>query len=801
MTDDSRAGIAWLTDLPLLSDAQQHEVASVFRRALVESPLPTVLCRTGDGRILGCNRQFEEMLGIDETVVHGQRVEDLVHPDDRDKTTAALGRLTRGENSLERYEARWVRPDGRVVWTRRNVLRVDGPTDDGSSYLVAVLEDLTPLRAAQQLSSALVDIGAGIASGWPLDETAQRLTELTQARWAQARCVLTTLDRDRHVLRSVCPNAVTEGLLADLPEIAVGPTGGASGTAAWLDEPTAVPNLLEDARAEDLHPVFLRHGIVSSWAVPLHDPDGDVIGTLGVFHAYRYEPTPADWAAATAVAGVAATAVATDQRRRSASREQQRVRTDPRTGLLNDVALMEQVDAMLARQEPVSVAIATLRGPDRLASLDSLARVALTTLAGRAQALGQVPHVAATGITSLAFVARAEWGEREAQLLHRVLTRPMGIGTAVIRPEVAVGVACANHVGPVNAAELLARATLAVPRRGGSRIVRPEPAEKMRDQGLVADVAHAFRRGEFIAYYQPQFDLVTGQAVGSEALVRWNHPERGVLSPANFLPLVECTGGSTELAFTMVRGVAAERSRRLEVGLHGNVAVNVTADDLLNKSFLQVLHDPEERLWQNITLELTEAQFVRAEAVSALEDLAALGYAIALDDFGTGYSALSAIHTLPVSIVKIDQSFVARLPHDASAEALIAAISALCEQLRITVVAEGIETVAQAQAIRELGCRIGQGYLFGRPQPLEAITADALSRVDIAARTRRRARAKKPSIGDAARRKLLELHQQGASAASIAAALNRSGYRAAGGTRWHPRSVVEILAEEHDRRS
>jgi PAS domain S-box-containing protein len=791
MKDTGPGGTAWLTDLPLLSANQQREVASVFRRALVESPMPTVLVRTGDGCILGCNRQFEEMLGVDEAVVHGQRVEDLVHPDDRSKTAAVLDRLTRGETSLERYEARWVRPDGRVVWTRRNVLRVDGPTEDGSSYLVAVLEDLTPLRTAQQLSSALVDIGAGIASGWPLEETAQRLSELTQAGWAHAGCVMTILDRDRNVLVSVCPNAVTEGLPADLPEIPVGPAGGASGTAAWLDEPTVVTNLLEDARVEALHAVFARHGIVSSWAVPLHDPDGDVIGTLGVFHAYRYEPTPADWAAASAVAGVAAIAVTTDQRRRLATRQPQRVRTDPRTGLLNDVAFMEQVDAMLALQESVSVAVATLQGPGRLASLDSFVRIALTTLASRAQSLGQVPHVAVTGLTSLAFVAGADWGEREARLLHRVLTRPMEVGLAVIRPEVAVGVACASLTEPVNAAELLARATLAVPRRGGSRTVQPEPPENMRDQALVADIAQAFRRGEFITYYQPQVDLTAGEVIGSEALVRWHHPEHGVLSPARFLPVIDCTSGSTELAFHMVRRVAAERLRRLELGLRGNVAVNVTADALLNQSFLHVLHDPEERLWQTITLELTEAQFVRAEAVSALQELAAVGYAIALDDFGTGYSTLSAIHTLPVSIVKIDQSFVARLPHDASAEALIAAMSALCEQLHITVVAEGIETMAQAEAVRDLGCGIGQGYLFGRPQPLEAMTADA-RRVEIVPMNRRRPRP--ATIGDAARRRLLELHQQGASATTIAAALNRSGYRAAGGTRWHPRSVVQVLA-------
>jgi EAL domain-containing protein (putative c-di-GMP-specific phosphodiesterase class I) len=418
-----------------------------------------------------------------------------------------------------------------------------------------------------------------------------------------------------------------------------------------------------------------------------------------------------------------------------------------------------------------------------------VARGALTTLAVRARALGQVAHVAATGVTSLAFVARAEWGEREARLLHRILARPIDVGTATIRPEIAIGVAVARPADDVNAPELLARATLAVPAAGGSRVASPEQPTAADDHDLAAEVTRAFRQGEFVPYYQPQFDLMTGEAVGSEALVRWNHPERGVLSPASFLPVVQSTGGSTELAFMMMRRVAADRTRRMDVGLPGRVAVNVTADDLLNESFLQVLANPEQLLWRQISLELTEAQLVRPEAVTGLEELAALGYSIALDDFGTGYSALSAIHLLPVSIVKIDQSFVARLPHDASAEALIAAITALCEQLAITVIAEGIETEQQASAVRDLGCPIGQGYLFGRPQPIDTITRESLQRHDRAAKARRATR----SVGAAAQRRLFELQAQGASHTSIAAALNRSGYRAPGGTRWHARSVRSFL--------
>ena len=170
---------------------------------------------------------------------------------------------------------------------------------------------------------------------------------------------------------------------------------------------------------------------------------------------------------------------------------------------------------------------------------------------------------------------------------------------------------------------------------------------------LLADVPQALREGEFVPYYQPQFDLITGETVGSEALARWNHKEGGVLTPAIFLPLIERIGVSTELAFVMVRRAAADRARLADVGLHGSVAVNVTADDLLNETFLRVLHDAEDRLWRHISLELTEAQVVRPEATTALEELAALGYAISLDDFGTGYSSLSHLKTLPVTEIKI----------------------------------------------------------------------------------------------------------------------------------------------------
>jgi PAS domain S-box-containing protein len=134
MTDAIPASVPWLTDLPLLTDAQRADVVSAFRRALVESPMPTVLCSTTDGAILGCNAQFEAMMGVPESALHGQRIEDVVHPADRPQTIAVLERLGSGESSRESYEGRYVRPDGRLVWVRCHILGVEGPAADGGAY-------------------------------------------------------------------------------------------------------------------------------------------------------------------------------------------------------------------------------------------------------------------------------------------------------------------------------------------------------------------------------------------------------------------------------------------------------------------------------------------------------------------------------------------------------------------------------------------------------------------------------------------------------------------------------------------
>lgn len=788
------AEAGWLEALPLLTAPQRRELRSVFRRALVESPLPTVLTDT-DGVILGVNEQFCELLTAEEINLHGRSLFQLLHEDDRDQARDEFLRVAAGHPRVTKGEGRLIRADDRVVWARGHLTLVDGPTGDSAAYVVGIMQDLTKVRFAQRQAATLIDIGTSVAAGAPIEDAATKIAELASHRWSQVGCTLTIVDPARHVVVPVRHRLMPPGLYDAFGDIPIGPESVTCGLAAWSDTPAAMPDMSTDPRTAQFRELLDRFGIVSSWSVPLHDADGRVVGTLGLYHPQPHEPDEDDWRILHSVAGVAAIAIQVEQRRRRRDRERRRLRVDARTGLANEVALLEHADALLGAREQVTIAVATVRGPAHIRNDRTARDRVLVDLASRVRAIAGVAEVGVSGVASLTVIGHSAWTDEQLALLHRTLSSSVEVEQLTVQPEIAIGMATTGD-DEVSAADLLVQAKSAVPTRPGTATFTAFWEKNAADYALAADVAKAFRNDEFVVYYQPQFDLVTGELVGSEALVRWQHPDRGLLAPGQFLPAIEAIGASAELAFTVTRIVAAEAEHRTRVGLTGKVAVNFNATDLHNDSVLQMLRDPERQLWRLMTIELTESQFAEPQTVATLEDLAALGYSVALDDFGTGYSALASIHALPLSIVKIDRSFVDRVPADPSADALIAAMTALCNQLAITVVAEGVETHAQVTTLRNVGCGRAQGFLFSKPLPLSEHTQATLhpQLAPVPPRTRR----DRPGVTKLARERIRQLDSQGASPHTIAAALNREGHRTSAGTRWHARTVMAVLGGASD---
>jgi EAL domain-containing protein (putative c-di-GMP-specific phosphodiesterase class I) len=229
-------------------------------------------------------------------------------------------------------------------------------------------------------------------------------------------------------------------------------------------------------------------------------------------------------------------------------------------------------------------------------------------------------------------------------------------------------------------------------------------------------------RGEIVPYYQPLVDLHTRETVGYELLARWLHPTMGVIEPEVFIPIAEDTGAIGSLTDLLItQGLKDAKAWPGRIYLSVNLSPRQFADPLLAQRILGLLTDagfPPQRL----EIEITETAVVRRleEAKVTLKSLRNLGVRIALDDFGTGYSGLHHLRELQLDTIKIDQSFVTDMLKDAEDQKLVEAIVSLGRVLGLRTTAEGIETKAVLDKLISLGCDTGQGFLFGRPEPMTA---------------------------------------------------------------------------------
>jgi len=256
------------------------------------------------------------------------------------------------------------------------------------------------------------------------------------------------------------------------------------------------------------------------------------------------------------------------------------------------------------------------------------------------------------------------------------------------------------------------------------RFFSAEMDQQARDRlALEAGLRRALERGELRMVYQPIVDMSSGRHTGFEALMRWTSPELGEVSPAVFIPVAEETGLIHRFGAFALREACTQARRWLDEGRNDVVvSVNVSARQFyghgLVDSVRQTLKEADLPP-SHLDLEITETALMGAEqeVIDILNELHGLGVSLSLDDFGVGYASLSQLKRLPIHKLKIDRSFVMDIPHDSDDAAIITAIIGMAEALGLSVVAEGVETRDQQAFLAALGCRSGQGYLFGRPGP------------------------------------------------------------------------------------
>ncbi|MFL6181936.1 MAG: putative bifunctional diguanylate cyclase/phosphodiesterase [Actinomycetes bacterium] len=326
--------------------------------------------------------------------------------------------------------------------------------------------------------------------------------------------------------------------------------------------------------------------------------------------------------------------------------------------------------------------------------------------------------------------------ERLAGRVHSAFDEAFMVGDLHLHVEASIGVAMLPD-NAENSTELMQRADTAMyaakSTHLGALLYRPgtdgNSAERL---ALLSDLRNALGTQQLSIHYQPKIDLASGHVIGTEALLRWNHPNRGNIPPNDFIPLAENTGliqGLTRYVLEMVCSQMSEWDRVGAEFAHLPVAINLSARNLLEPDFDEFLEDilASHLIEPNrIELEVTESALIEDPVRShqMMHKIAGLGVTLAVDDFGTGYTSMSQLEQMPLSTLKIDRSFTARLADDPGGATLVKAMVDLAHEFGLEVVAEGVEDAEVTARLRELGCDIGQGFLWSRP-----VASDALPEV------------------------------------------------------------------------
>ena len=506
-------------------------------------------------------------------------------------------------------------------------------------------------------------------------------------------------------------------------------------------EPVSVPDLRVDEQFPQFSARALVQGLAAVFTFPLRLGDHR-LGALDLYRDVAGELIAEDLDTAQILANVAAGYLVNAQARQDAIDTQRRLRQlslhDSLTGLPNRTLLVELLDRAVERaRRSHHVAAVLFIDLDAFKSINDLyghhvGDELLIAVAGRLANLLR-PGDALCRIGGDEFVALCEDmasaadAEVIAERVTSALAEPFPLPSLTVTVSGSVGIAFSGPGQDIPA--ILRNADFAMYQAksdGGGRYQVSDPNARLaadRRNRLDVDLRQSQARGELYLAYQPIISLGTGRLAGVEALLRWNHPVRGLVMPTVVIPSAERTGMIIQLGEWVLRQACRDLVQWKLDGLEiPKLAVNVSARQVMGPAFAQtvaaVLNDTGADPTA-LCLEVTESLFLgdTERAVNVMNEIKDLGVQLSLDDFGTGYSSLSYLQSFPVDIVKIDRSFTARIAKSKSTRSIVHAVIDLSHVLDMTVVAEGVETPDDLEWITEMGADYGQGFHFSRPIP------------------------------------------------------------------------------------
>lgn len=689
-----------------------------------------------DGFVLReTNRRGVELSGLPREYLLGRTLE-VAFPGFRQNGMfeALVGVAETGV--VEEHEWLHARGDGSFAWLHRQVVRVD----DG---VVAIVRDISSRKAAESRRIEQNRVLEMIATSTPLKDVLGHLMLLVEAQIPGARCATVLPDESGERLAVWAAPGLPDRYAKCMNGSPIGEHAGPGGRAVHTRRPVITVDLAQDPLTAHHVTVSGLQGIGGCWGYPILSPEGVALGALTFYLRTAHAPDADEQqviAMATRIAGIAI------ERSQAEARIHHMATHDALTGLPNRALLADRLDQVLlqAQRYERGVTVIFIDLDNFKLINDSLGHHAgddlLRQLASRmVNCLRRTDTVVRLGGDEFVIVLFNQEQSDENILpsiekIQQTLLDPVTLAGQTYRVTCSMGLATYPADG-ADSETLLMNADAAMYRakelgRNNYQFYTRDMNERIHEKlGLQNALRQALVNDEFTLLYQPQVDLKTERIFGVEALLRWKHPEKGTIMPGDFIPIAEESGLIVAIDEWVMRTACAQNKAWQDAGMPAlTISVNVSGRQFLQADWSTRVENVLRETGlaaAHLELEVSEAAIMQdiVAAIATMRKLQSTGIRLAIDDFGAGYSSLTALKHDPIVRLKLDQAFVQSLPGSDRDRAIAREVIRLGQQFDLAVTAEGVETAAQSQFLRDNDCHEMQGYHYSRPVPAEALEA------------------------------------------------------------------------------
>ncbi len=717
----------------------ENEGGRALLQALIDNIPDFIFVKDANSKFVIANSAITDAYGLELDGLIGKTDLDL-HPEARAEEFFRIEQevMITGVPLLNMEETF---PNSRGLQKWYSTSKVPLRNPEGTTIgLIGVARDVTDRKLLEAFGLRQNAILEMIATNAPLATVLNELVLLIESQLNDVRGSILLFDAEAGCLRHGAAPSLPDAYCRIVDGMAIGPKVGSCGTAAYRRECVVVSDIRSDPLWEEYRLIAEKFALRSCWSTPVISHVGLLLGTFAIYSSDVRSPSARDTRLlqmATRIAGIAV------ERHRSEARLIHMAHYDALTGLPNRVLFLARLKVALARRRAKAHCVAL-----HFIDLDCFKQVndtlghhvgdgLLQAVGSRLQSVVSNEHTVARlsgdEFAVIQSLVRKECREKSRKLAVKILNAlslPYDIEGHHLVAGASIGIALAPDDDEDSEA-LLRDADLALYRakadeRGSVRFFELEMNLRAQQRrALESDLRRALQAGEFELYYQPQVDLATNDVCGFEALLRWNHPQRGVLEPAEFIEVAEELGVIVSLGEWVLRQACTQAASWLP---SVKIAVNLSPVQFRQQGLFQTVISVLSSSGlspQRLELEITESVILHdSDAnLALLHQLRTLGVQISLDDFGTGYSSLSYLRSFPFTKIKIDRSFVRDLETNSGCLAIVRAISRLASDLGMRTTVEGVETKRQLEQLRREGCDEVQGFLFSRPIPASEATA------------------------------------------------------------------------------